>query len=208
VSHDTKRLLSSFLASLRENWKTTLPQAIPAKRSGLANMPRSGTFYLEMDVVAESVAPHVFVVFQASVRPWSAGHFTANVIVACSRDEPSPVARNPTKLENFDRGREGRHRLGKLVHGADKCGFSRRIESPHRPHYRGCGAPPCTSRRRGSNGFRRRMPSRCSSSPKRSTTPRWTCGGCCCARPRACPRLAESYIVPNSTARIIRRQKR
>jgi hypothetical protein len=124
-----KRLYSSFLASLRESWKTSLPKAIPMSLSGVSDLmslsgvsdlPRSATFHLELEAVGERVAPQVFLAFQASVRPWSAGHFTANVIVACPCDEPGRKARNPARLEDFDRGREGRYRLGKLVHGTDK----------------------------------------------------------------------------------------
>ena len=141
MSHDTKRLFSSFLASLRESWKATLPQAIPAKLSGTSDLPKSGTFYLEMEDVPESVAPHVFVVFQASVRPWSVGQFTANVIVAWSRDEPSRMARLPAKLEDFDRGREGRHRLGKLVHGRDKWWHLAPYQEPTRATLPGLPRP-------------------------------------------------------------------
>lgn len=141
MSHDTKRLFSSFLASLRESWKTTLPQAIPARLSGASNLPKSGTFHLEMEVVTESVAPHVFLVFQASVRPRSVGHFTTNVIVACSRDEPSRIARLPATLEDFDRGREGRHRLGKLVHGRDKWWHLTPYQEPTRATLPGLRRP-------------------------------------------------------------------
>jgi hypothetical protein len=141
MSHDTKRLFSHFLVSLRESWQATLPQASPAKFSGASDLPRSGTFCLEMGVAPEGVAPHIFLAFQASVRPWSAGHFTVNVIVASSRDEPSRIARLPAKLEDFDQGREGRHRLGKLVHGRDKWWHLAPYQEPARAPLPGLRRP-------------------------------------------------------------------
>jgi hypothetical protein len=141
MNDETKRIFSSFLASLRESWKATLPQAIPARLSAGPDLPKSGTFHLEMEVVTERVAPHVFLVFQASARPWSVGHFTTNVIVAWSRDEPSRIARLPAKLEDFDRGREGRHRLGKLVHGRDKWWHLAPYQEPTRATLAGLRRP-------------------------------------------------------------------
>jgi hypothetical protein len=43
------------------------------------------------------------------------------------------LARSPTKLEDFDRGREGSHRLGKLVHGRDKWWLLAPYQEPTRP---------------------------------------------------------------------------
>jgi hypothetical protein len=135
------RLFASFLATLRESWKTTLPRAIPVRLNGISALPKSASFDLGAEPVSHSAAPHVLLAFQPSVRPWSIGHFTANVIVAYLRDEPSRRARNPARVEDFDRGREGRYRLGKLVHGTDKWWQLAPYQEPTRATLPGLSRP-------------------------------------------------------------------
>ena len=110
-------LFPRFIAALERSWAHALPNISPVNRAYSALMPKASTCLVQLDEVADGVAPYLFLRFQPHSKSWHVGEFTINVIASRQRGAPTRDVRKPSA---FFRGEEGYFRIGGLVHGRDK----------------------------------------------------------------------------------------